>query len=292
VTKILVIGAGGMLGTDVMHALAPYAPRGLTRTDLDIRSESDVAAAVEGFDVVVNTAAYTRVDDAESERELAFAINAEGPRNIARAAHKTQARLIHISTDYVFEGTASSPYTEDAPTNPLSVYGASKLAGEVAIQEEHGDLSTILRTSWLYGEHGSSFPHTMLRLGLSHPTVSVVEDQIGQPTWSMDVAQMVRNIAESSISSGIFHATNAGSTSWFLFAQALFERAGWDPERVIATSSENFPRPAPRPAWSVLAHEQWSLASLPHPRGWAEALDEAWNSFMHTWVGETPHGKK
>ena len=120
-TKILVIGAGGMLGADVMHALAPHAPRGLTRTDLDIRNESDVAAAVEGFDVVVNTAAYTRVDDAESERELAFAINAEGPRNIARAAHKTQARLIHISTDYVFEGTASSP-TPKMPPPTLSRY--------------------------------------------------------------------------------------------------------------------------------------------------------------------------
>jgi len=284
VTKILVIGAGGMLGTDVMRTLSSFNPRGMTHADLDIREASDVEAAVAGCDVVVNTAAYTRVDEAESHRELAFAINAQGAGNIARAAHTANARLIHVSTDYVFEGNASIPYAENAPTNPLSVYGASKLAGDEAVQEEHGDLSTILRTSWLYGENGSSFPRTMLRLGQENPTVTVVEDQRGQPTWTMDVAHMIKNLIESSIPSGMFHATNSGHTSWFLFAQRLFESAGWDTERVIATQSVNFPRPAPRPSWSVLGHAHWQEASLPLPRPWETAFGEAWESFIHRWT--------
>ena len=286
-TKILVIGAGGMLGTDVMRTLSSFNPRGMTHADLDIREASDVDAAVLGCDVVVNTAAYTRVDEAESHRELAFAINAQGAGNIARAAHTANARLIHVSTDYVFEGNASIPYAENAPTNPLSVYGASKLAGDEAVQAEHGDLSTILRTSWLYGENGSSFPRTMLRLGQENPTVSVVEDQRGQPTWTMDVARMIKNLIESSIPSGLFHATNSGHTSWFLFAQLLFERAGWDPERVLATQSVDFPRPAPRPAWSVLGHAHWQEASLPLPRPWESAFGEAWDSFIHQWTKES-----
>jgi dTDP-4-dehydrorhamnose reductase len=284
VTKILVIGAGGMLGTDVMRTLSSFEPRGMTHADLDIREAPDVEAAIEGFDVVVNTAAYTRVDDAESHSELAFAINARGAGNIARAAHMANARLIHVSTDYVFEGNACVPYAEDAPTKPLSVYGASKLAGDNAVQEQHGALSSILRTSWLYGEHGSSFPRTMLRLGQENPTVSVVEDQIGQPTWTMDVAHMIRNLIESSIPSGMFHATNSGHTSWFRFAQRLFERAGWDPGRVIATQSVLFPRPAPRPSWSVLDHAHWQHASLPLPRSWESAFDDAWASFIHQWT--------
>ena len=284
VTKILVIGAGGMLGMDVMRTLSSFDPRGMTHADLDIREALDVEAAVAGCDVVVNTAAYTRVDDAESHSELAFAINAQGAGNIARAAHTANARLIHVSTDYVFEGNASIPYAENAPTNPLSVYGASKLAGDEAVQEEHGDLSTILRTSWLYGENGSSFPRTMLRLGQENPTVTVVEDQRGQPTWTMDVAHMIKNLIESSIPSGMFHATNSGHTSWFLFARRLFESAGWDTERVIATQSVNFPRPAPRPSWSVLGHAHWQEASLPLPRPWESAFGEAWESFIHRWT--------
>jgi dTDP-4-dehydrorhamnose reductase len=273
-----------MLGTDVMRTLSSFDPRGMTHADLDIREALDVEAAVAGCDVVVNTAAYTRVDDAQSHSELAFAINAQGAGNIARAAHTANARLIHVSTDYVFEGNASIPYAENAPTNPLSVYGASKLAGDEAVQEEHGDLSTILRTSWLYGENGSSFPRTMLRLGQENPTVTVVEDQRGQPTWTMDVAHMIKNLIESSIPSGIFHATNSGHTSWFLFAQRLFESAGWDTERVIATQSVNFPRPAPRPSWSVLGHAHWQEASLPLPRPWETAFGEAWESFIHRWT--------
>jgi dTDP-4-dehydrorhamnose reductase len=273
-----------MLGTDVMRTLSSFDPRGMTHADLDIREALDVEAAVAGCDVVVNTAAYTRVDDAQSHSELAFAINAQGAGNIARAAHTANARLIHVSTDYVFEGNASIPYAENAPTNPLSVYGASKLAGDEAVQEEHGDLSTILRTSWLYGENGSSFPRTMLRLGQENPTVTVVEDQRGQPTWTMDVAHMIKNLIESSIPSGMFHATNSGHTSWFLFARRLFESAGWDTERVIATQSVNFPRPAPRPSWSVLGHAHWQEASLPLPRPWETAFGEAWESFIHRWT--------
>ena len=274
-TRILLTGSGGMLGHDLVTTFADTALDARTREELDITDAEAVARAVEGVGVVINAAAYTKVDDAEAEREAAFAINAEGPKNLARACKSHGARLIHVSTDYVFDGEATTPYPEDTPRNPVSVYGQSKAKGEEVIEAEHPDGSIIIRTAWLYGQHGPNFPRTMLRLAESHESVKVVTDQVGQPTWSRDLAGWIRLLVESDIRSGVFHGTNSGQTSWFDFAKEVYRLAGLDPERIQPTTSEEFPRPAPRPAWSVLGHDAWEHAGLPTPRDWREALAES-----------------
>ena len=278
-TKILVTGAGGMLGHDLMSELRDLNVVGFTRQDLDIRHSAQVAEAVAGFDVVVNTAAYTKVDDAESNQELAFAINTTGALNLAKSTSISGAHLIHISTDYVFDGRARSPYREDAPTNPLSIYGRTKRDAEVAVHMEN-EKSSIVRTSWLYGEHGPNFPKTIARAGLEKSYLDVVDDQIGQPTSTRDVARLIKSLIVSGNPTGIFHATNSGATDWCNFARVLFAKAGWDPERVRPTSSSAFLRPAPRPSWSVLDHRRWESEGLDSPRPWEEALEEAWDTYL------------
>ena len=274
-TRILLTGSGGMLGHDLVATLSDTQLDTRSREDLDITDSDAVNDAVEGADVVINAAAYTKVDDAETERDTAFAINADGPRNLAQACKAHGARLIHVSTDYVFDGYATTPYPEDTPRNPVSVYGQSKAAGEEAIEAEHPDGSIIIRTAWLYGQHGPNFPRTMLRLAQSHDSVNVVTDQVGQPTWTRDLAQWIRLLVDSGIQSGVFHGTNSGQTSWFEFAKEVYRLGGLDPERIQPTTSDEFPRPAPRPAWSVLGHDAWGKAGLPEPRDWREALSEA-----------------
>lgn len=278
-TKVLVIGAGGMLGQDLMSQLRDLEVVGLTRADLDICVGADVIEAVRGFDVVINSAAYTKVDDAESHPEVAFAVNALGARNIAQATASSEAHLIHVSTDYVFDGGAQSPYEEDAPANPSTVYGRTKAEGEEAVREIN-DLSTIVRTSWLYGEHGPNFPKTIAKLGHRQDSLDVVDDQTGQPTSTLDVARLIKSLIVSGNPTGIFHATNSGSTTWWNFARVLFAKAGWDPDRVRPVSSSAFARPAPRPAWSVLGHERWASAGIEPPRPWEQALDEAWEEYL------------
>ena len=274
-TRILLTGAGGMLGSDLAQVLSDHDVIAVTRAELDITDADAVEEAVSGADLVVNAAAYTAVDDAETHRDEAFAINEQGPRNLAIAAKKAGARLIHVSTDYVFDGEATAPYAENTLRNPASVYGQSKAAGEVAIQAEHQDGSIIVRTAWLYGQHGPNFPKTMLRLAETKDSVSVVTDQIGQPTWSMDLAQWIRNLIDSPVQSGVFHGTNSGHTSWFEFAREVYRLAGLDPERIQPTTSDQFVRPAPRPSWSVLSHDAWTKAGLALPRPWEKALAEA-----------------
>ena len=274
-TRVLLTGAGGMLGRDVATALADLNLTATTKTVLDITNHDQVNEAVLGHDIVVNAAAYTAVDKAEEEPERAFSINAEGPRLLARAAARHGATLIHLSTDYVFDGQATTPYPEDAPRKPQSAYGRSKAVGEEAALEEHPDGTVIVRTAWLYGQGGSHFPGSMLRLAESHETVSVVTDQIGQPTWSRDLAGWIRELIDAHVSSGIFHGTNAGETSWWDFARVIFIKAGLDPERVVPTTSDHFVRPATRPAWSVLGHKNWAHAGIAPPRAWTEAFDEA-----------------
>ncbi len=274
-TRILLTGAGGMLGHDLVAIFADADLDARTRGELDITDATAVASAVEGVDVVINAAAYTRVDDAQTERDLAFAINAEGPRNLARACKAHGARLIHVSTDYVFDGNATTPYLEHTPRNPASVYGQSKAAGEEAIETEHPEGSIIIRTAWLYGEHGPNFPRTMLRLAQSNDSVKVVTDQVGQPTWTKDLAGWIRLLVNSDIQAGVFHGTNSGQTSWFEFAREVYRLGGLDPERIQPTTSDEFPRPAPRPTWSVLGHDAWGKAGLPEPRDWRDALAEA-----------------
>ena len=290
VTTLAVLGAQGMLAQDVLKVLKIYEPTPFSRSELDVTNYVAVAETLGKFDVVVNCAAYTRVDDAESSPELAFAVNSEGPRNIARTLAKSNTKLIHISTDYVFDGKATVPYPEDHATNPVSVYGASKQQGEIAVMEENGAHSAIVRTSWLYGENGSSFPRTILRAGLTRETLDVVDDQHGQPTWTMDVAHHIRDLIDAGIPQGLFHATNSGQTTWFDLAQTLFRKAGWDDNRIRRANSADFARPAARPAFSVLGHDSWSQSSLPSPRPWDHALDEAWNSFLSPLVaqGDSP----
>jgi dTDP-4-dehydrorhamnose reductase len=284
VKNVVVVGAAGMLGHDLLEGFRDYAVIGLTRTDLDITDTASTTQALSGADIVINSAAYTAVDDAERNRDAAFAVNSTGARNVAIACRRSGAPLIHVSTDYVFDGKSSIPYSEGSPPNPTTVYGASKLAGEKAVLEEYGDNSIILRTSWLYGVNGNSFPRTILQAGLQRETLDVVEDQWGQPTWTKDVVTMMEILVKNDIHSGIFHGTNSGHTTWHQFAVALFELAGWDTERVRSTSSEAFSRPAPRPAWSVLGHEAWANHGLPSPRPWEEALHEAWGTGMQIYA--------
>lgn len=264
-----------MLGTDLQSALAGREVTALGRADLDVTDLDAVRAAVDGHDVVINAAAYTKVDDAESDEDAAYAVNATGARNLAIAARETGAKLIQVSTDYVFDGAATSPYAETAPRAPISAYGRTKAAGEELAAAEHPDGTYIVRTAWLYGQHGPNFAATMLRLAGSHPTVSVVVDQLGQPTWTADLARQIVLLAESDAPAGAYHGTNAGQGSWFDFTQAIFTEAGLDPARVLPTDSTAFVRPAPRPSYSVLGHDAWAAAGLPEMRDWREALAEA-----------------
>lgn len=281
-TRIAVLGASGMLGQDVVSVLDGEETRGFSRTDVDITNESAVVEALGGFDVVINCAAYTKVDAAESSPEPAFAANSLGSRIVAKAVSETKSKLIHISTDFVFDGTANTPYPENHPTNPVSIYGVSKQQGEIAIMEENPQNSLIVRTSWLYGEHGSNFPKSILSAGLTRETIDVVDDQQGQPTWTLDVAHQIKLLIDAGIPSGIFHATNSGQTTWFDLAQALFRLAGWEEGRINRVSSDDFGRDARRPAFSVLDHTGWHVHGLAPPRPWEEALDDAWNAFLYS----------
>jgi dTDP-4-dehydrorhamnose reductase len=275
VTKYLLTGGGGMLATDVAQRLAGRDLVTLTRAQLDITDDAAVHAAVAGFDVVINAAAYTKVDDAETHEPEAHLINAVGAGNLARAAHSAGARLVQVSTDYVFDGTAATPYSEDTPLNPVSAYGRTKAAGERLVLEGNGERSYIVRTAWLYGAHGPNFAKTMRRLAGEREQLSVVDDQIGQPTYTGDLAAQIIALLDSDAPAGIYHATNSGEASWFDFARAVFVEAGLDPERIHATDSAAFVRPAPRPAYSVLGHDAWAAAGLEPMRHWRDALVDA-----------------
>jgi dTDP-4-dehydrorhamnose reductase len=247
-----------MLGVDLVDVLtdAGHDVRGVGRGELDLRDAAACADAVPGHDVVVNAAAYTAVDDAETHEDDAFAVNATGAANLARACARADARLVHVSTDYVFGGASSdttAPYAEDAPLDPRSAYGRTKAAGEWAVRAEHDDV-LLLRTAWLYGAHGRCFPRTIAAALSSRDTLDVVDDQVGQPTWTRDVAQLVLGLVSAEAAPGTFHATSSGCTSWHGFAQQVAVAVGTDPARVRPTTSEAHRRPAPRPAFSALAH--------------------------------------
>jgi len=287
VLRIAVVGANGMLGRDLVAALATPGPGGpgsrfatvpFTRAELDITDPELALVTLDGFDVIVNCAAYNRVDDAESSEAAAaeaHAVNALGPEHLALAARATGARLVHLSTDYVFSGNEVAPYREGFPRNPKSVYGATKAAGEERALGAHRAGTAIVRTAWLYGEHGPSFPRTMLRLAAERETVSVVTDQVGQPTWTGDLASQLVRLIDAGVPAGIYHGTNSGETSWYGFAREVFRLAGLDPERVRPTDSAAFVRPAPRPAYSVLGHDGWAAVGVPAMRPWRDAIAAA-----------------
>ena len=275
-TELVVLGAGGMLGRALVEHLAQYAPLAAARADVDVTNPDELQGFIPKGATVINASVYTDVDGAESDEGAAFAINAEAVRIIAETVKAKGARLIHISTDYVFDGTASKPYDERAIRAPRSAYGRSKVAGEQAVEGILPDSGIIVRTAWLYGYPGKSFPATILRASKNREFLDVVSDQVGQPTWSGDVAAMVEALVVNDIHHGIFHATNSGQTSWNDFARAVFRQAGLDEERVRPVTSEAFRRPAPRPSYSVLGHSAWGLHGFQEPRPWEDALAEAW----------------
>lgn len=268
----LITGAGGMLGRDLCAVLAAGGETDViaaTRADLDVTDAAAVREAVDGADVVVNAAAWTNVDGAETDEQTATAVNGYAVRNVAETAGK---RLIQVSTDYVFDGTAGAPYDEEAPQAPINAYGRGKAIGERAALAAGG---SVVRTAWLYGEHGPNFVRTMLRLAASRETVDVVDDQVGPPTWSYALAGQIVALARSGAAPGVYHGTASGSTSWFGLARAVFEEAGLDPARVRPTTSDKFVRPAPRPAYSVLGHSRWAATGVSPLPDWRSMLTSA-----------------
>lgn len=280
--RVLVTGANGQLGTELVDL---YAARGgaevlgVDLPDLDITSADSVASSFSAFrpEVVINCAAWTAVDAAEENEESALVVNGEGPAVLARACRNAGAWMVQVSTDYVFAGDASTPYSEDATPDPRSAYGRTKLAGEIAVQSELPDAHYIVRTAWLYGHEGSNFVKTMLRLESERETIDVVDDQIGQPTYAVDLAAQIAALVDARPAAGIFHGTNSGEVSWHGFTQEIFRLIGADPARVIAVTSEQFVRPAPRPAYSVLGHDRWQEVGLGEMRDWRLAIAEAIN---------------
>ncbi|MCG7285411.1 dTDP-4-dehydrorhamnose reductase [Cellulomonas sp. ACRRI] len=272
----LVTGAHGMLGQDLVALLRErgHDVTGLDRGDLDITDAAATAGAADGYDVVANVAAYTAVDAAEADESTAFTVNAAGPALLARAARAAGARIVQISTDYVFDGHAAQPYAEDAPILPRSAYGRTKAAGEWAVRAEAPD-HLVVRTAWLYGAHGSCFPKTIARVAAERGGLDVVADQVGQPTWTVDLADLVERLVAAGAPAGTYHGTSQGETSWHGFAQAAVAAAGMDPAIVRETTSEKFERPAPRPAYSVLGHEALRAAGLEPIGDWAGRWDAA-----------------
>jgi len=271
--KILVTGANGQLGQELVHL--PARPdieiAGFGRGELDVTEPEQCRNVIGSYkpEVVIHCAAYTKVDQAESEPDEAYRVNADGTRNAALAAEQIGAKFVYISTDYVFDGKANAPYRENDRPDPQSVYGKSKLAGEQLVQS----LSSryfIVRTSWVYGKYGSNFVKTMLRLAEERDRLKVVNDQVGSPTYTLDLAQFLLELVKTD-HYGIFHVSNTGACSWYEFAKAIFEERGLHVQ-VEPCATAEFPRPAPRPAYSVLDHGAIRAHGLKPLRPWREAL--------------------
>lgn len=281
----LVTGAGGMLGRELAASLAASGRAGmpviaLDRTALDITEPGAVHAAVAGYrpQVVVNCAAFTDVDGAETRAADAWLVNAQGPASLAAACADHGARLIHISTDYVFHGVSHSrlhsPYFEDHLPCPGTAYGRSKLAGERAVLGRLPS-AVIVRTAWLYGAHGHNFVTTMAGRARQGGTADVVSDQVGSPTWAADVAGRIVALGQRPEAAGIFHAVNAGEATWCELAREVFRLTGADPGRVRAVSTRARAGQAPRPAYTALGQRRWAAFGLRPLRDWRTALQEA-----------------
>jgi dTDP-4-dehydrorhamnose reductase len=298
----LVTGAGGMLGQDLLASLAAAGREtvGLDRQALDITDPAAVHDAVVRHRpaVVVNCAAWTAVDDAESREPDALLINADGARHLAASCADIGARMLQISTDYVFAGDATSPYGEDDKTDPRSAYGRTKLAGEDAVVSLLPDTGYVVRTAWLYGAGRDNFIRTMIRLERVKETLDVVDDQRGQPTWTVDLADRLVRLGYAATSgvapAGVYHGTSSGEATWFDLARETFRLLGADPKRVRPTTSDAFVRPAPRPAYSVLGHHRWRDAGIAPIRDWREALAEAFPALVaaETVAAETVAGSE
>ena len=266
---ILVVGAKGMLGQDLLRVL-PGDVRGVDIEEIDITSGESVRKVLLTLKprVVVNAAAYTDVDGCETKRDLAMAVNGTGVGNLAEVSRQIGACLVQVSTDYVFDGSKTSPWVEDDPTGPLSVYGMSKLAGEESARTNPAHL--VVRTQWLYGLHGKNFVETMLRLGGGKDELAVVDDQIGSPTWTMDLSLAIRALLDKGCR-GTYHAANAGVCSWNEFARAIFADAGLA-VTVQPMATTELGRPAPRPLYSVLDCGKLARDTGFQPQPWRAAL--------------------
>jgi dTDP-4-dehydrorhamnose reductase len=272
--KILLVGKDGQVGRELANTLAAAGHVTATsRSDLDLVETDRVAQKVrdEKPDVVVNAAAYTAVDRAETERDLAYKVNAEAPGAMAAEAARLGALLVHFSTDYVFDGTKRDPYVEEDATNPLNAYGQSKLAGERAIVSS-GCRHLILRTSWVYGPHGRNFMLTILRASRERPELRVVDDQFGAPTSSLAIARATATLLQRG-AAGLYHLSAAGKTTWFGFAREILAKAG-TPTPVVPITTDQYPAPARRPRNSVLDNSRLRAAYGVALPGWQEQLDE------------------
>ena len=287
--RILILGASGQVGRELQRSFAGMGKTiALDRSEVDLADREQIRAVFRTVNpsVVLNAAAYTAVDRAESEEDLAMAINAQAPGALAEAARRLDALLVHYSTDYVFDGSKQSPWVESDAPGPLNIYGKSKLAGERAI-EQVGGRYLIFRTSWVYGPHGHNFLKTMLRLGGERDRLTIVDDQIGAPTTCIAIADATREIVTGALDgrfggteawSGLYHMTCGGKTSWFGFAQRIFATAGASIEKrapeLIPIRSEDYPTPAKRPRFSVLSNDKLQRqfgVTLPD---WTTALEE------------------
>jgi dTDP-4-dehydrorhamnose reductase len=268
--KVLIFGATGLLGKDLLREWQDDEVTGLGSGDVDIRDGERVRQIVDGIrpDWIVLAAAYTNVDGCESHRDLAFSVNRDGALNVAFAAEKTAARLLFVSTDYVFDGKKRSPYEVVDPRNPQSVYGHSKAEAEIRLLEMSPECC-IARTSWLFGAGGKCFPDTILRLAESRSTLDVVDDQRGSPTYSVDLARTIIQLCRKG-ASGIVHVTNSGECNWFEFAREILKNTGSATE-VRPTTTEKMARPAPRPAYSVLSATSLHRYGIEMPV-WQDAL--------------------
>jgi dTDP-4-dehydrorhamnose reductase len=275
----LITGGSGQLGIAVSQELVE---RGILFTawgskDLDITQGAIVRDLVSQLSptVIINCAAWTDVDGAESNEPQASRVNGDGAENIALAAKQYGAKLIHISTDYVFSGESKTQWQVDDRINPQSAYGRTKAAGESRVVATYPENSSIVRTAWLYSPWGKNFAKTMTRLALNGDgEVRVVNDQMGQPTSALDLARQLVELGLSSSPAGIYHGTNSGGATWFEFAQEIFRLVGADIDRVVPVSSSEYPRPAKRPSYSVLSHEAWAKTSVKPMRDWRIALEE------------------
>jgi dTDP-4-dehydrorhamnose reductase len=275
----LVVGANGQLGrcmTELLDRSATdYVAFGHHQLDI-----TDSLAVETLFDdlqptIVLNAAAWTAVDDAENHEEIALRVNALGPANLAKASSMVGCRLVHVSTDYVFDGQANAPYTITSPTEPMNAYGRTKLAGENAIRKfKHGD-SCIVRTAWLYSEYGKNFAKTMTVRALRGEAVRVVDDQFGQPTSAHDVAQLILDISQLKEMPIIVHGTNTGQSTWFQFAQEIYLQLGADPALVSPVDTSTFPTVAKRPAYSVLDHSEFPAWGLQPMQNWQVGLSDS-----------------
>jgi dTDP-4-dehydrorhamnose reductase len=279
--RLFVAGSYGQLGTDLQRIAPGLGHEIVAAVDVDTLDITDLAAvraalAAHPADVLINAAAFTAVDAAEEKEDLAYAVNATGPANLATACADAGTTLVHVSTDYVFPGdrVGGPPYDVDDEAGPKTAYGRTKLAGDLAVRAVHPDGSYVVRTAWVYGI-GNNFVRTMARLSKERETLTVVDDQRGSPTWSLNLAQGLLAIAASSAPAGTYHLTGGGDCTWWEFARAIFTELGLDPERVQPTTSAAFGSKTPRPLYSVLSPRAWAEAGLPPPPHWRDALAQA-----------------